>query len=472
MADTIIGAEVSRGGFFNAVRNPSTGKPDITYTADEMREPYKGLITDGVFSGKYVNGQGFETSNPTNFKVLAGGGLSVIVTAGRGIFDGHWFRTLEDATVEVESESTLDSRLDNIIVSVNNNTRTIKLLYRKGGASQPSLSNTGGIVEYRLARIRVWKNAQVINDKDVTDLRGYNHPEGTPWVTTVVKDQLSTEQLFTKWNDLYQKYYDQMTENVQIWAQQVEQSQNYQALTAYQVIRKITGTTSSVTLTASTDYPPMTSGMYYIPLVTVNGYLLTRKASSAVSSPGDYYMDTSTSGQLTFIFRNALTSGTSVTIQLLKAVSTADVPSVTSQLNALVDRFESYIEDQGWQTISPSANATVDTNESDAQIQIRKIGGMVFLRGAVKINPVQGNVICTIPGTVGTYANIRPQKNHIFASNSKKGDNKSPDRASIVVKIDGSVEFWTTTRLASETQDTNQTWHLNTCWPVPYVAPV
>jgi len=479
MADTIIGAEVSRGGFFNVVRNPSTGKPDITYTADEMREPYKGLITDGVFSGKYVNGSGVVVNNTNNFMVSSGGSdsLKVIVSAGRGIFDGHWFRTTEDILVDnIESETTLDCRYDNILVVVNNNTRTIRLAYRKGGASQPSLTTTPGIVEYRLAKIAVWKNASIINDKDITDLRGKNHPEGTPWVSTVGIDQLSTDQLFKKWENLFQSYFTYMQHQVETWSSQIESAtaNHYLALSSNQVVKTIQQDTREIIITAPNEFPALGANEYYVPLVTVNGYLLTKKETNTAGSPGDYFMQNISANSMRFIFNNTLTVGTRVTFQLLKAVTAIAVPAIDDQINALNSSFSAYVDDHGWSDngITPAAGVTVDSNEPDPEIRIRKIGGMVFLRGAVKVNPVQGNVICTLPATNDAYSNIRPQKNHIFASNSKNGSNKSPDRASIIVRTNGSVEFWTTTRLSGETADTASTWHLNTCWPVPYMDQV
>lgn len=474
--DIDIGGAVAKGGFFNAVKG-NDGRPDITYTADDMREPYRGLITDGVFSSKRVNGATSAEVDigPSYFKVTAGSGRHVVVSAGRGVFDGHWFRTTEDRTIEVPVIDTADYRLDNVIISVNNNTRNVKIVYRMGDAgNQPSLDTSPGIVEYRIARVKIWRNAAVINDKDITDLRGYDRPEGTPWVTTVVTNQLSSEKIFTQWNDLYQKYFERLQENVTTWNAQLQNAENYMALTSYQTVRTLTGDADYMTLQAGTDYQPLPSGAYFVPLVTVNGYLLTAKKDNNPGTPGDYWMDMSNVGYIYFYFTNRLKSGSTVTFQLLRSITTSDVPTMINHVDALQDRIDDYVADQGWQEISLENQPChydndEEANWEDEKVEIRKIGGMVYLRGIVcGVNPVAGNTILTLPGSTTRYSEIRPDTQHIFSSNSNRPDGKTRNRASIAVNIDGTVKFWATDKIASEAQDTASVWHLNTCWPAPF----
>lgn len=483
-----IGANVSRGGFFKAVRQ-SDGRPDITYTSDEMREPYRGLISDGIIATK---GDQNNKADHTNFKVYADGSGSgarrVRVSSGRGIFDGHWFKTTEDVIFEADPEGTLDCRIDSVVISVNNNNRVINLVYRRGDSATnaPALVNSGGIVEYRIANFKVWKNAYVVNDGDIIDKRGLNHPEGTPWVATVV-NQLSTEDIFKKWEALFDDYFHQMDQQVKEWGAAAVEGSNYQALTTTQVVRTLEGRANTITLNETTDYEaynPSTS--YYLPMVTVNGYLLTRKKVNTPSSPGDYFMDPSEAHKLIFRFDEYLNAGSVVTIVLLRAITAANVPSLTGQIEALNEIVDLYTRDNGWERLDASCLATGASIaddplgnqhylEPDAQLAVRRIGHTVYLRGLVKgVNPVVGNLIATIPETGEISGDIRPDCNHIFASNSKQVTETdgvititTPDRAEIVVEPNGQIKFWVTSRSSGATQNTAAYWALNTSWPIP-----
>lgn len=170
MADQIISADC---GFFDSVNG------DRLYSAVQMCNPYTRLVTDGIYPAP--NGLGssdFEVSEVT-------GQLKVKVKSGEGIFAHKWFRLTADTTIDVPQNGTILTRIDSVIIQVNNTSsvRAGRVIYREGTAASnpqpPALTNSGDISEFRIANITVAGGATTVT---VSDRRGID----TPWVSSAI----------------------------------------------------------------------------------------------------------------------------------------------------------------------------------------------------------------------------------------------------------------------------------------------
>lgn len=94
-----------KSGFYNAVM--VDGEPDRTYNAEDVNEHLEGLVSD---SGIYAN-------ISTACQVLQGTGMQVIVKAGRGKVNNHWFKVETDTTIDISTADVILNRIDRIAVS-------------------------------------------------------------------------------------------------------------------------------------------------------------------------------------------------------------------------------------------------------------------------------------------------------------------------------------------------------------------
>lgn len=200
MADTYVNQDYIDCGFFNAVEI-APGVFDRVYSAETMSNPYTRLITDGIFAAR-------EGVNDSDFKVISEGNMDVTIKAGQGIFWSKWFKLTQAQTITVESNDTDYTRIDSIIIEINNNVRLGRVIYRTGEASEtpvpPELINTGYIKEFRIANIEVASFATSLDDSVIFDRRGIE----TPFIASLIQT-LSTQELFTQWNQLYSNYFEQ-----------------------------------------------------------------------------------------------------------------------------------------------------------------------------------------------------------------------------------------------------------------------
>lgn len=176
MADQIFNVNC---GFFDAINS------DRTYTAEQMNNPYKRLISNGV----YPNPDG---TTSTDLQVVsATAAMDITVKAGQGLFADKWFDNSAAINITVPNNTGLTPRFDSVIVQVDTRTsgRAGNIVYRTGTAasnpSPPAINTVTGVTEYRLANIYVAGGANTINDDAITDRRGTSE---CPWVTSLFSD--------------------------------------------------------------------------------------------------------------------------------------------------------------------------------------------------------------------------------------------------------------------------------------------
>ena len=295
MSDTYINQDYINCGFFDAIEI-SPGVYDRIYSADEMSKPYTRLISDGIFAAQ----QG--TLN-ADFKVTAAStpNMTVEIARGEGIFWSKWFELTQAQTVTIEGNTSEYTRIDSIIIQVNTSMRLGRVAYRPGEPAEtpvpPDLQDTANIKEWRIANITVASYATEITNADISDRRGLD----TPFVASLVQT-LSTEQLFTQWNDLFNSYFTQVKADVDNWlndlTEELRVTMNLSELT-YTKTFESDGTTMTIS-----NYDSVNDVIF----VEVNGISL-RPTEYTVSADGT-----------TITFGSTLVTGTTSHVRILKSV--------------------------------------------------------------------------------------------------------------------------------------------------------
>lgn len=167
MSDTTF---LISGGFFDAVDS------DRLYSADQMNQPYKKLIHDGI--NREADG------TTPGFAVTAGGGMNVLVATGNAMIGGKWAENKAVQTIAVAGNTSGSARIDSIILQCDKSraVRAVQIVYRHGTTAAPDLVSDDDITELRLANIRVPSAASAIASENITDTRGGAE---CPWVRSV-----------------------------------------------------------------------------------------------------------------------------------------------------------------------------------------------------------------------------------------------------------------------------------------------
>lgn len=361
MADQTFAIE---SGFYDAVSG------DRTYSADDMNKPYKRLVSNGVFATPYGDPS-------TDFQVAPYTGLYITVDAGQGIFGDKWVENDAKFTITVPSNNTILPRLDSVLVQVDlrQSGRVANIVYRTGipatNPQAPAINDTSGVVEYRVANVRVNASASSISASNITDCRGTSE---CPWITALI-NQVDTSELYRQWEAAYQEYYDETTEDIDAYFAEKEQAfndfieqltQELTVATNVVVLRSeyVTATDLSQIPIGLPSYDPSTDVLE----VFINGFH---------ASPGmDYSLGDGTYITLTA----AAPSGQTISFIVFKSLIGSDAASVSSAIQALNDRIDGLASDSGWQDLPL-------TNSGDAVSfdipQYRKIGNRVTIRGSV-----------------------------------------------------------------------------------------
>ena len=184
-------------GFFDAINS------DRTYSADEMNRPYRRVISNGVFATP-------SGTPSTDLQVTASSGMNIICKKGEGLFGDKWFENPSSIAITVPSNTGTVPRIDSVLVQVDTRTsgRVGNIVHRTGtpasSPTPPAINQTEGVVEYRLANIRVNAGVSAITQSMITDRRGSSD---CPWVTSLIY-QVDTSTLYDQWQAAYEEYFE------------------------------------------------------------------------------------------------------------------------------------------------------------------------------------------------------------------------------------------------------------------------
>lgn len=362
-------------GFYNSVDS------DRLYNAEDMNKPYKRLVSNGVFA----TNTGTVSSDLQ--VVSANDGMKIICKAGEGIFNNKWFQSPNDIVITVESNTTLITRIDSIIVQVDVSLsgRIGSIVYRTGTQTVPPINTDAEKIEYRIANIVVNPNDINIKQSAITDLRGSS---SCPWVTGLIK-QVDTSTLYDQWQAAYRQYYDTETERFTSFVDDLVDTLG--------VNTTIVQVKSSYTTVSETDTIPIDIVGFNAEedclIVFLNGMIQLEDIK--------YTLDDDTC-----IFTNPLPIDQRVDFVCLKSVVGTDVKSATTLLETIEQTVSDITADTGWVDVEFMEDVH---SYSLNLVKIRKINNKVYLKGTVQVvfdaqNPI--TTLFTVP-YYNTNANIK-----------------------------------------------------------------
>ncbi len=140
---------------------------DRVYSASQMNEPYKHLVSNGV------------VPNPSDSLLVSpGNGLTVVVNSGFALIGSGWIRVNGSETIALDpAESTL-KRIDMICLRWDDtdSVRTGTIVYKKGTPASspvaPTLEKNDLVEELCLAKITMNAGVAVVTSAMITDTRG------------------------------------------------------------------------------------------------------------------------------------------------------------------------------------------------------------------------------------------------------------------------------------------------------------
>lgn len=181
-------------GFYNSLNG------DRKYNAIQFGSIFDGIIQDGVFQSV---GQRFAvTPVPSQ--------LAVYVGTGRAWFKHTW--TLNDAELSVtfEPSNLVLSRIDAIVIEVNEQTRTnsIKAVTGTPGSnpSKPTVVNTQDVHQYPIAYVTIPYGAETISQSNIESRVGM---EDCPFVTGPLQ-VMNIDDLVAQWQDQFYTWFNDL----------------------------------------------------------------------------------------------------------------------------------------------------------------------------------------------------------------------------------------------------------------------
>lgn len=384
MADTSY--PIEKCGFFDSVNQ------DRLYSAEDMNQPYKRLVSNGVFATP--------AGDPSNdFRVVAASGLTVTVKAGQGIFGDKWFSMASDLAVNVPANSGFETRLDSIIARVDTrqSVRAGSIVYRTGVAGSqpqpPALDTTTDVHEYRLANVLVAAGASEITQANITDTRMLSE---CGFITSLV-NTVDTSVLAEQWIAAFQEYYDENTGAFAAWVNQQKQAwsdlmdQVQSDLSAVNSLMRLqyVGRTNTDIAYQSGVYrlsAPITS---FIPTFDHGTDLLTVYINGIMldNNMWEYDAVSQYAPNIVFNIVPPLESGNKLVLEVLKSVVPSDVSSTLSELAVVEQKLSDISADSGWISLPLDGGATA--YDTDNTPRARKIGNRVYLCGAFKYSAAE-----------------------------------------------------------------------------------
>lgn len=295
-------------GFFDAVNQ------DRTYSADDMNRPYRRVIANGVFATP-------KGTPSTDLQVSAATGMNITCRAGEGLFADKWFQNPASIVITVPSNTAVNPRIDSVIVQVDTTLagRVGNIVYRTGTPASspvpPSINQTEGVVEYRLANIRVNSGVSAITQSMITDRRGSSD---CPWVTSLIY-QVDTSTLYDQWQAAYEEYFEAEKAIWDAWYAQLTEDLDV-SMTLDRHVNTVTTTAQT------TGYIPI--GLAY----NHNTDILEVYINGLRAVEGTHYVVVD---DTTILVENQLQIGQTVTFVVMRSVISGSAANITVLLQEL-----------------------------------------------------------------------------------------------------------------------------------------
>lgn len=187
-------------GFYNSKNG------DRKYNAEDMTQPYKRLVSDGVYA--MPAGQ---------LKVTAAGGMKIQVSAGAAKIGSRWLESDAIETFTLDPSDVALNQIYSVVIRDDNseNVRSGSIALKKGSLASnpiaPEIERSENITELKIAEVRVNKLVEEVTDADIKDTRADTTVCG--WVTGLI-EQVDTSDLFTQWESAYEQEHQRQQEQI------------------------------------------------------------------------------------------------------------------------------------------------------------------------------------------------------------------------------------------------------------------
>lgn len=303
-------------GFFNAVNG------DRRYSADQLGNYFKGLISNGVFEkvGKA-------------FIVTSNNDMSINVGSGKAYINEKWIENDKTANYSIDASDTSYARIDTVVIRLDYTARTISIKILKGTASPTptavSITRNNSVYDLKLAEVKVNANVTKITTSDISDYRLDTRVCG--FVTGVIK-QVDTSDLFLQMQEDYKAVRNSIVKDLNV---------NTQVLTSMET-RIANGT--FVDFYVGENYSP---GDSLIVMNEKTSHIYGTSEYTIIRNENNYYLN----------FKKQPDNGAKINIILVKSYvgGTGEVPFYTkTMLDAKFSFSNSYLFDANGKIILSS----------------------------------------------------------------------------------------------------------------------
>lgn len=189
-------------GFYNSINH------DRMYDAEDMTSIFDGIIRDGVFQ------------NIGDYMLVTpgvGAGLQVVVGTGKCWFNRTWTINSAAQPIELHDAPIVLSRIDAIVVEVNETDRKNYLKVIRGtedaSPSRPELVDDDNVHQHALAYVKIGPGVTSITSENITNAIGTTE---TPFVTAILQiADLTT--LFDMWMDQFDDWKIEKEGDITTW---------------------------------------------------------------------------------------------------------------------------------------------------------------------------------------------------------------------------------------------------------------
>ncbi|HAV94160.1 MAG TPA: hypothetical protein DCW64_00135 [Lactococcus lactis] len=174
---------------------------DRLYDAEDFMRFFSAFLKNGVVMSFK---EGLRVRSTQN-------GMNIQVGAGSGVIDGNSYLNDETIGIQVNVASSIQDRVDSVILRMDKNARATQLFYKPGDTTVARNDTT---YELQLATIHVKTNATQITDADITDMRSDFTVCG--WSTPF--DNINVDGIV----DQYKEIFEQKDLEFQAWFQNLK----------------------------------------------------------------------------------------------------------------------------------------------------------------------------------------------------------------------------------------------------------
>ena len=181
-----------RHGFWDSISG------DRTYGARDIEKVFNLIVSDGIIAN--------ETGLSEQLMVKYYQDLQLRICAGNGIFGGHWLESTADEVITIPTPHTQYTRIDSVVVRVDEDNRTISFEYLQGTPSvnpvAPTIQRSNSVKEYRLANITVAANATSVSQSNIEDTR----PSADCGVVTNLLQNSDISATYSQWESQFNDF--------------------------------------------------------------------------------------------------------------------------------------------------------------------------------------------------------------------------------------------------------------------------